>query len=96
VPQVPKPRWFRRVAAAATVALPGPCSRPDSCDVDAARVCGHGVGVLGDGALVERVDLRHAGGVADVVGHLLEPGPRPSGEVDAGAGIRERTRHGSA
>jgi hypothetical protein len=49
------------------------------CDVDSARLCRHGVGVLGDGALVERVDLRHAGCVANVVRYLLEPGPRPSG-----------------
>ena len=65
-------------------------------DVDSARLCRHGVGVLGDGALVEHVDLRHVGRIADVVRHRLEPGPRAAGEVDAGAGTRERTRDGAA
>ena len=66
------------------------------CDVDSARLGRHGVGVLGDGALVERVDLRHVGRIADVVRHRLEPGPRPAGEVDVGAGTRERARDGAA
>ena len=57
------------------------------CDVDSARVGGYGVGVIRDGTLVERVDLRHAGCIADVVRYLLEPGPRPPGEVDPRAGV---------
>jgi hypothetical protein len=59
------------------------------CDVYSARVGRHGVGVLGHGALVERVDLRYIGSIADVIRHRLEPGPRPAGEVDAGAGTRK-------
>jgi hypothetical protein len=43
-------------------------------DVDSTRICRHGIGVTCDGALVERLDLRQASGVADVVRHLLEPG----------------------
>ena len=52
--------------------------------------------MLGDGALVQRVDLRHAGCIADVLGHRLEPVPGPSGEVDTGASVRKRARHGTA
>jgi hypothetical protein len=52
--------------------------------------------VLGDSALVQRVDLRHAGFVADIVRHLLEPGPCPAGEVDAGAGTCKRPGDGTA
>jgi hypothetical protein len=66
------------------------------CDVDSARLCRHGVGMLGHGALVERVDLRHVGCIANVVRHRLEPGPCPAGEVDVGAGTRKRTRDGAA
>jgi hypothetical protein len=66
------------------------------CDVDSDRVGDYGVGVIRDGTLVERVDLRHAGCIADVVRYLLEPGPRPPGEVDPGAGVRKRTRNGAA
>jgi hypothetical protein len=44
-------------------------------DVDSARVGGHGVGVIRDCALVERVDLRHASCIADVVRYLLGPSP---------------------
>ena len=65
-------------------------------DVDSAGVGRHGVGVLDDGALVERVELRHVGGVADVVRDRLEPGPAAPGEVDVGARTRERTRDGAA
>jgi hypothetical protein len=65
-------------------------------DVDATRVCRHGIGVFRDGALVERVDLGHAGGVADVFRDLLEPGHRPPGEVDAGAGSRKCMGNGAA
>src|SRR5918994_528856 len=66
------------------------------CDVDPAGVGRHRVGVRGDGLLFERVDLGHAGSIADVVRDLLEPGPRPSGQVDAGALVRKRARHRAA
>ena len=66
------------------------------CDVDPARLRRHGVGVVDDGELVEDVDLGHVGCVADVVRDRLEPAPRAAGQVDAGAGIRERACDGAA
>jgi hypothetical protein len=62
--------------------------------VDATRLRGHGIDMLPDGLLVERVDLRglgHASRGHDLVRDGIEPGERTAGEEDLRSLARERT-----
>jgi len=70
-------------------------------DVDAARLCGHRIGVLVDGFLVKSVDFRdlgHASCGGNPPGHFVKLGESPPGKEDLrsltceGAGYRAADR----
>jgi len=68
-------------------------------DVDPSGRRGHSVGVLVDGPLVERVDVRclgHPSGGADLRGHLAELRLGATGEEDLGSLAGEGTGHRAA
>jgi hypothetical protein len=66
-------------------------------DVDAARLGGHGLGVLVDGALVGGIDHSGVGAAAgggDLSGDAFERLERAAGEEHGGALAGERPRYG--
>jgi len=68
-------------------------------DVDATRLRGHGIGVLADRPLVERIDLSgfgHSPGRADIPGDRVELGQRATGEEDCRPFAREGAGHRAA